>query len=141
MNEQFLKLVAALTTPYPHYGDPIEDAKFSEFQTDCLKKMWELRQHPPALNFLAAINHKDETNEWRLREAHRLAKQVLPVLLRQKQKVDSEPEMTRFQRQRNDLDPFVDEHTPMTRDAFAGQVSADTPRYRTTERGYLVDEE
>jgi hypothetical protein len=130
VNEQFLKIVAALTSRYPHDGDPIENAKFSEFQTNCLKELWKLRKHPPALNFLAAINYMDETDEWRLREAHRLAKQLLPVLLREKRNLESEPEMTRFQRQRSDFDPFVDENTPMTRDSFSGVVQGLSRRVR-----------
>ena len=140
MEEQFLKLITALTTAYPTDGDPWMMQRFSEFQTNCLKSLWKIRKYPPALRFLAAINYVDETNEWRLRQAHRLAKELLPILLREKQERELESEMTQFQRQRSDFDPFVDENTPMTRDSFAGQVSADIPKYRTTERGYLVDE-
>jgi hypothetical protein len=139
MNEKFLKLITALITPYPHHGDPIEDKKFTEFQTDCLKELWKLRKHRPALSFLAAINYKDETNEWRLREAHRLAKQLLPGLLRQKQEQESESEMTRFQRERANLDPFVDTDTNFTKDAYSGQMPADDVNYTFDSRGNIVN--
>jgi len=139
MNEKFIKIVTALTARYPHRGDPVENAKFSEFQTDCLKELWKLRKHPPALNFLVAINHKDESDEWRLLQAHRLATQLLPGLLRQKQEQESESEMTRFQRERANLDPFLDGNTNLTRDSYSGQMPADDLDYTFDSRGNVVN--
>jgi len=129
MNEQFLRLLTALITPYPHDGDPIEEARFCEFQTDCLKELWKLRKYPPALNFLAAINYKDESNDLRLLQAHRLAKELLPVLLRAKEKLASESEMTRFQKQRAETAPFMDRHVCLTRDSYSGEIQPDELDY------------
>ncbi len=139
MNEQFLKLITALTTPYPHDGDPIEEKEFSEFQTNCLKSLWKIRKHPPALRFLAAINFRDESDEWRLRQAHRLAKEWPPALLLQKKERESESEITRFQKERADLDPFVDADTNLTRDAYSGQMPADDLDYSLDRRGNVVN--
>ncbi len=138
MNEQFLKLVAALTTPYPHNGDPFEEKRFSEFQTALLVALWNMRKHPPALNFLTAINYKDETDQWRLRQAHRLAKELLPVLIREKEKLNSESEMTRFQKRRSATDPFMDGNVCLTQDAYSGEVEPDELDYELDSRGNIV---
>jgi hypothetical protein len=143
MNEQFLRLIAALAAPYPYGdGDPYLPSRFSRYQTDLLKAIWKMRKYPPALTFLATINHTEwpaETNDQRSLRAHRLAKEWLPVLLSEQQKLASENEMTKFKRQHAEIDPFIDEQTNLTRDSYSGQTPADDLDYTLDSRGNMVN--
>jgi hypothetical protein len=144
MNEKFLALITALVqeSTRPYDADPTFAPRQARCQTEILQEIYRIRRYEPASKFLATVNcagWPDELPHTLLARAGRIAAEWLPALIRQKQSLDAENEMTKFKRQRHDLDPFCDEDTALTSDAYSGQMPADDLHYRIDRRGYVVD--
>jgi len=134
MNEQFIRLVAALAVCDETPGTD-EHTRWTEI----LKAIYRMT-YQPAHEFLARINMSGLPNESPaalLTRAHQHAKQLLPLLLLENPEVKAnaatETNYEKYVRREREFDPFLD-GANLTRDAYSGKSQIEPEQKVTTDR-------